>query len=388
MTTNNDPKADALAVVSQLYNLDPHQRAQARADACEAIKARYKMPNRADYLAETISEYPQWLQRGMLGMMLVLLTATAIPSFFRMFHAGRTYFLHGINDAVQATLVGFAVFIMAETTLISASIAREVLFKGQRTKRAILMVVMLMAFALAIVGNWTVANPQSLFGLLETISPPVATLAIAMVLEGLALSSLRNRLANERAYQKALAEYRRVADAPEHDPNWKQIYGQYLKLHIERVNSVGRGATDRGRLMAGATPLVWSLLIAREKWLEGKNYDEVDISDEDLQAMGAGTPRPALKASVQTVQTVQTVQPVQIVQNGHTVQFEQAQRVTQATPRTPKIETVLRHLEANPADAQLSSRALSEKIGNVGHTYCAQALAIFRQGGQNVTETV
>jgi hypothetical protein len=379
MTADNDQKADALAIVSQLYNLDPYQRAQARTDACEAIKARYKMPTRADYLAETISEYPQWLQRGMLGMMLVLLTATAIPSFFRMFHAGRTYFLHGINDHVQATLVGFAVFIMAETTLISASIAREVLFKGQRAKRAILMVVMLMAFALAIVGNWTVANPESLFGLLETITPPVATLAIAMVLEGLALSSLKNRLANERAFQQALAEYRRVTDNPEHDSNWKQIYGQYLKLHIERVNTVGRGATDRGRLMAGATPLVWSLLIAREKWLEGKSYDDVDVSDDDLQAMGAGTPRPALKSSVQTVQTVQSVQ---IVQNGQTVHTGQTERVTQTTPRTPKIEMVLRHLENNPDDAQLSSRALADKIGNVGHTNCSQALSIFKQSGE------
>lgn len=376
----DDVKTQALAVMSQLYSLTPQQRAQAKNEARDAIRANYKMPNRADYMDDNIGDYPRWLQRGMLGMMLVLLTATAIPSFFRMFHAGRTYFLHGINDQIQATMVGFAVFVMAETMLISASIAREVLFKGQRSKRGLLMVVMMMAFALAIVGNWTVARPTDVFSVLETITPPVATLAIAMVLEGLALSALKQRTANERAYQQALAEYRRAADTPETDPNWRQVYGQYLKMHIEQVNRVGRGATERGQLLAGATPLTWALLITREMRLEARVYDEVDIPDEDIVALNAPQPGKILpKPSVQTVQTVQTVQNVQIGQTGQIGQTVQSSRVSNAPRATPsKIEVVLRHLEQNPDDAKLPSRALAEKIGGVGHTYCAQALKIYR----------
>lgn len=280
---NDDQKQRALALFPVLLNLDTKQRAQAKAEAREAIKADYTAPRREDYQNVSISEYPQWLTRGMLAMMLVLLIATATPSFFRMFYAGRTYFLHGINDSIQAAFVGFAIFIMAETMLIGASIAREVLFKGDNLKRNILLAIMILAFALAIVGNWTVAQPYDAFGLLETVTPSFATIAITMVLEGLALSNLRERITNERAYQTALAEYRANTDNPESNENWVQVYSAYLKTAIEAVNRTGKGASERARLLGELTLTDWSYLIQREFMLDKRRFDSVELQEGDVK---------------------------------------------------------------------------------------------------------
>lgn len=352
---NDEQKQRALALFPHLLNLDTQQRAEAKTKAREAIRAEYTKPNRDDYKNVSISEYPAWLTWGMLAMMGVLLVATATPSFFRMFYAGRTYFLHGINDTIQATFVGFAMFIMAETMLIGASIAREVLFKDDKIKRNILLAIMAMAFALAIVGNWTVAQPYDAFGLLETVTPSFATIAITMVLEGLVLSNLRERIANERAYQTALKEYQANTDTPESNENWVQVYSSYLKTAIESVNRTGAGAKDRTRILGELTLTDWSYLIQREFMLDKRRFDAVELADGDIRGnIRVSSARAVLGDNSTVIPQIssQNFQPIPIGTGNH-----------EMNRPTPKTQRVIDYFKANPDRISETCTSLESEIG-------------------------
>jgi hypothetical protein len=228
-------------------------------------------PSRDSFASNTLSKYPRSVIIGVSVLMVLVFIGAALPSLFRLFTAGRNYFLDGINDPVQAAFVGLATFMLSEFLIILSTIAARVFFTGRG--QLIFIVPVLLGLGMALVGNWVVQQPDDLFGWLETIAPPLAVLFMALVGERLILESIAARYENERAYQAALADWRNRTADPEASPHWKAAYANAIKAAITTANSSGTGMTARRELINSMSAADWRPLLLRElhadRWADG-----------------------------------------------------------------------------------------------------------------------
>jgi hypothetical protein len=249
--------------LQQITPLTEEQRLEAREHArALVIKAAGTRPDRAAFRETIVSEYPAWFTRVIALLMGVVFVAAAMPSLFRLFTAGRQYFAHGITDPVQGAIVGVSTFLLAEALIILSTIAARVYFTGRA--RAVFIIPIGLGLAMALVGNWTIARPSDLFGWLETVTPPVAVLFLALVGEKLVLDAIHQRHASERAYSAALAAYEAATRNPEEHPQWRRMYAAALREALKAANSTGAGSTKRKEQMSAFTSRDWSALVGRE----------------------------------------------------------------------------------------------------------------------------
>lgn len=248
---------------------DERLEAAARARAY-ILKAAGPQPQREQFDNATVSQYPAWFNRLIAALMLVVFVAAAMPSLFRLYTAGSAYFLHGIDNQFLASIVGISTFLLAEFLIILSTISAKVYFSGRG--RLIFVVPIGLGLAMALVGNWTVARPNDLFGWLETLSPPVSVLFLALIGERLVLDAIEARHASERAYQQALADWQAATRQPEASPQWRQAYANALKAALKDKNAKGRGAEARKAAMADLSASQWRSLVLREihadQWFE------------------------------------------------------------------------------------------------------------------------
>jgi len=226
------------------------------------VRAVGDAPSREQFANATISHYPRWFTSLIGALLAVLFVAAGLPSFFRLFTAGRDYFLHGIGDPVQAALVGLSTFILAETLIIASTIAARVYFVGK--ERRMFIVPIVMGLLMALVGNWYVTQPYDVFGWLETLVPPFAVLFIALIGERLILDAIETRHANEIAYGRAHAEWKLATHDPEKHPRYMAAYANTLRRKLIEVQSIGNGAKARGELMQQLSTDDWRALVRRE----------------------------------------------------------------------------------------------------------------------------
>lgn len=225
------------------------------------VRASGEKPHRAQF-ANSQSKFPAWFSSFVALLMVIAFIASAMPSLFRLFTAGRDYFTHGIDSGWQGAVVGVSTFILAEFLIILSTITARVYF-DQRQAR-IFIIPILMGLSVAFVGNWTVTQPSDLFGWLETIIPPSAVLFLALIGERLILDAIETRHANEQAYQSALSEYQVLADNPEQSPRWIGTYANALRDAIRSANGRGRGREERLALMDTLSLEDWRVLVGRE----------------------------------------------------------------------------------------------------------------------------
>lgn len=225
------------------------------------VRASGEKPYRAQF-ANSQSKFPAWFSRFVALLMVIAFIASAMPSLFRLFTAGRDYFQHGIDSGWQGAVVGVSTFILAEFLIILSTITARVYFDAKQAR--IFIIPILMGLSVAFVGNWTVTQPNDLFGWLETIIPPSAVLFLALIGERLILDAIETRHANEQAYQSALAEYQVLVDNPEQSPKWISTYANALRDALRSANGRGRGASERVELMASLSLEDWRVLVARE----------------------------------------------------------------------------------------------------------------------------
>lgn len=253
--------------MSTLYQiiqpLSDEQRIEARDRAAKIVlKSVGDRPDRKSYLNTSVSKYPVWFTRMIALLMGIVFVASAMPSMFRLFSAGRDYFMLGIQDANQAAIVGASTFLLSEFLIVLSTIAARVYFtgKGQR----VFIIPVLMGLAMALVGNWTVVNPHDVFSLLETIIPVFTVLFVALIGERLVLESLETRHANERAYQEALQSWQIASSTPEQHPRYMPALANALRDALKLTNSEGAGATQRKALMSAFSVDHWKPLVWRE----------------------------------------------------------------------------------------------------------------------------
>jgi len=272
---------DINAVLAAFRPLTDSERIAARQTALRnVVHAIGDEPDRAVYLRYSASEYPRWLTGlVVVGMLIVFLAAFAL-SIFRLFTAGRDYFLLGIPDPTQAAIAGVAIFLMAEFMVIVSTLVMRVYFEGRA--RLLMALPIGIGVAIALVGNGVIGKPGDLFGALETFAPPLAVLFMAIIGERLLLTTLRQRRAGELAYQQALAEWKQATAQPEQSPLFAQYYANALKDQLIRVN--GRRTAVK-ELLPEMTVEHWRYLVSRE--IAAANwFERVDIADANAHLNG------------------------------------------------------------------------------------------------------
>lgn len=284
-----------------LSPLTDEQRIEAQQQAIQTVqKLNGTTPDRNAFAQVAVSQYPAWFTKLVAGLLLTVLIAAAFPSFFRLFTAGRDYYLHSIIDNAQAGIVGFATFVLAECLVAISTLAMGVYYKGRG--KLLFIVPIGMGLAIAYIGNWTVVKPFDLFSLLETLVPPSAVLFVALIGERLALDAITTRHANEQAYQSAYATWQQAQqDATKH-PRYKSLLANALRDLLRETNAKGTGSTARKELMATLPTDAWRALVARELAADSW-YQDVDLS----ALMTTETPAPQVLRPVVLEMPVQEV---------------------------------------------------------------------------------
>lgn len=266
--------------VQAIHPLTDEQRIEAQQKAREIVVLSVgEQPTREAFQHTQVSHYPAWFTRVIAGLMIVVGLASAMPSLFRLYTAGSTYFLHGIDNAILASIVGVSTFLLAEFLIILSTISARVYFAGKA--RFIFVIPVCLGLAMALVGNWVIAQPTDLFGWLETLAPPIAVLFLALIGERLVLDAIESRHANERAYSVALQEWQKSTSNPEQSPRWQSAYVNALKQALISANAKGTGATQRRELLATLKREDWIQLVKREldseDWFHNHTPEPVEV---------------------------------------------------------------------------------------------------------------
>ncbi len=264
----------------QLYGLTEAQRIDARNVARQNIVARQGAePQRHEFEHHAANEWPTWVSRLVIGFAGVLLVAAALVSYFRITAAGRQHYLETLGGSTRADVVGLAAFIMAEAMVIVSASMRAHVPEG---KKWVTTITTLLGLAMAFVGNAVITRPElawswaAAWGILETFTPPIAVLVVALLLEGTLASAVQRRHANEVAYQQARAAWLDATRAPEDDLAWRGVYASALRTALLNANTAqgtGRGLSARRDIVRGMTDDDWRRLVWREmnanQWFEG-----------------------------------------------------------------------------------------------------------------------
>lgn len=268
-------------------------RIDARAKAAAiVVRAVGEKPRRDQFLHSTVSQYPGWFTRLIALLMSIVFIAAAMPSLFRLFTAGRDYFLQSINEPLQAAVIGLATFLLAEFLIILSTIAARVYFRGRT--RYVFVVPVLMGLAMALVGNWTVVQPHDVFSFLEAVIPVLTVLFVALIGERLILDSIETRHANEKAFQTALHEWQLATASPDKHPRYMSALANAMRAALMETNSRGTGATARRELMSSLNNEHWKALVIRE------------LQADEWYAGAAALPEPPALPDAKKVVTVET----------------------------------------------------------------------------------
>lgn len=250
-------------ILHELRPLTDEERIAAQERAREIVILQAgKRPERSSFRDYSISKYPSWFTKLTGLFMAIVFVAAAAPSLFRLYTAGREYFLHGINDQIQASIVGVSTFLLAEFLIILSTIAAKVYFTGR--ERLLFVVPITIGLLMALVGNHEIAKPGSFFGWLETLAPPLSVLVIAIIGERQILAAIEARHSSEKAYQEALAEWAENTARPEESSRYMSAYANSLRAALMSANNRGRSAQEKRELMATLRGEQWRALVQRE----------------------------------------------------------------------------------------------------------------------------
>jgi hypothetical protein len=227
-------------------------------------------PKREQFAGMAVSEYPKWVTGWVATLMFVVFAAAAMPSLFRLYEAGFTYHLSGIDNVHQARIVGIATFLLAEFLIITSTLAASIFYRSWR--RAMFVFPIALGLAVAFVGNWTVVRPSDVFAWLETLVPPLAVLFMSLVGERLMLDAVKQQHADEKAYTEAVAHWQQQTRSIEDHPRWQVTYGRSLMEELRKANSKGTGAKARREFMNQMNRGQWAALVRREMTIEGGEW--------------------------------------------------------------------------------------------------------------------
>lgn len=246
-----------------LISLTPEQRLDALESAKQyMVRFIGEKPLPSQFQNLSMSKYPQWVTRMIAVFLGITAVASALPSLFRLFTAGRDYFVQGINEPFQGAIVGISTFMLAEFLVILSTISANVLYTGRA--RWLFAIPVVMGLSMAIVGNITVVQPHDLFSWLEALVPVFSVLFIALIGERLTLESIQSRHESTRAYEQAVATWQSDMSKIESHPRFAQAHADSIRQQIISVNARGTGAGARKAQMEAMTPNEWKQVVLGE----------------------------------------------------------------------------------------------------------------------------
>jgi uncharacterized membrane protein YecN with MAPEG domain len=257
-------------ITKTLRGLNADQRHEARQTAIERIKRRVgKEPRWADFERADVGQWPRQVTALAVTLLIIVFVAAGSVTLFRLYSAGRTQYQEvmtlAAHDQWQAGWVGLATFLLAEFTVVSSVFAARVLFRdGDRWRRRGMGIAVLFGLAVAFVGNWTIDQPHDVWAWLLTVTPPIAVLVTALILEALALQSVETRHKRRLAWQEAMRQWDDLMRAVEAHPRFKSEYANAIREAIYTLNNNGRNAKVNKALMDGMSDQEWSALVWRE----------------------------------------------------------------------------------------------------------------------------
>jgi hypothetical protein len=218
---------DQFSTIAPYPTLTDAQRIQAMQTARRNLVQQYaQKPVRTDFHDWTVSRFPRWFVLGLSVLLLVVVLSAGLISGFRLYYAGHDYFLRSIDNPRMAEIVGYATPLAAELLVILAAMAGRVYLIGR--SRWLTLLPMTVGMAVAFVGNWTITQPTTTWGWVETLFPPFAVLSVAFMAEVTFVPELERRRANEHAYRVARDAYDRLVANPETHDKWRSVHALAL----------------------------------------------------------------------------------------------------------------------------------------------------------------
>lgn len=337
LTATQRRALEALAPLSEEERLDARDRARRAVlrkigpqPSREQFNSAGPRPLREQFDDSTISEYPAWMTRAISAMLVIAFLGAFATSAFSVFSAGRDHYLaamgHGAGIEWQAVIVGLAIVLLAEFLTIASVLAARILLAGRRLWQLVMLLPIAAGVVMAITANAVIARPVGFWPWLVTVAPPVSVVFLSLILEQIALTDIKRRHANERAFQAALREWKLQAQVdeqafqaamreweqrvahPEQSPHWMQAYANSLKEALREANSRGRGRAERLEYMASLGGPEWSALVTRElradRW-----FEEVAVEPNFTSAGATPQSFPAILPERQTTPPEPTLIP-------------------------------------------------------------------------------
>jgi hypothetical protein len=221
-----------------MKSLTQAKRDQARLKAERSIKTRIgKKPTRVQFNNYVASRFPLWFSR-MVGVMLVAVAlAAGIISGVRLYVAGFNQVREIVPFLGGRILIGLCTVLAAELLVILSTVAGQVYLHGKQ--KGIAAVPIVVGTAVAFVGNWTITDPASTWGWVETIYPPIAVLSVAFFFEISLVPELERRQADNNAFESARKDWEYVTDNVEEHPDWWAAWATAIRDELLRVNQIG-----------------------------------------------------------------------------------------------------------------------------------------------------
>jgi len=221
--------SDRYEQIAPYPTLTDAQRIQARKSAARNIVDKYaRKPRREDFDDYARSRYPRWFTALVAVMLVFVALSAGVISAFRLYFAGYTQFYSSVENEAMARIVGVLTPLAAEVLVIVAAVASQVYLHRRGRARLIALIPVATGTVVAFVGNWYIAQPDSTWGWVETLFPPVAVLSVAFFFEVTLVPELERRQTNENAYRESRANYDLLMSNPEAHGQWNNVYGWAL----------------------------------------------------------------------------------------------------------------------------------------------------------------
>lgn len=330
--------------LTQTQRLDA--QAKTRAQVASLLGRK---PEWWDYSGNVTTKYPALFTWSIIISCLVAASAAFVISAMRIQYITYKIFLLGIPDHGKAEIASYAMVALAEAASIAFTIAFTVIGRTN-VARAILVGSVIGTALLALSGNYEVAlrgHGMTLFMILESMLPPLLTLSIAFVLERTFLEDIESWQQQRAIWQADKKIWQDATRNAHNHPRWIPLYANELRDTITKTYARRKATTEFLNALPDAA---WAWLVKRElsadDWYVYAAQNELE--GENLAFLSEPS------------------------------EHELRGQDSQQTRQTPAMDTALRHLEAHPEDAKLSSRDLAKRIG-VGKDTAAKAIAMFAQ---------
>ena len=227
--------------IADYPTLSDSQRIQAREQAKRNLAARLGgEPRFDDFVHRTHNTFGKGAQRFGFGFAIVVLAAAFSISALHIYSVGHGVYLEGNADGYAAILVGVALVVLAEASMIALSILPTLWDTPLGVTRLMYAGVIASAF-IATIGNidatifytstpfnwissWWVSLATAPDQWMVATLPPFLTVLVGTGLKYRLLTTSRNRAEARDAYHEALDEWEALLDAIEDHKQWRLFW--------------------------------------------------------------------------------------------------------------------------------------------------------------------